>query len=590
MSSGDASRYVKFLFSFPSLRVIIFINLFLETIILIFLLYSCPILRAAPQISILIFSPLLCSMFVHKIFFQGDRIFTFRRLLALQSVQEFIFALLFFVGWIFTLTLNQNSCFTAFFLTSLGIALSSFITTLVMLGFLRKSIHIVFVISLLHLFLQSSRWLVLSLIAMKKWVNIILPLVISFSTSILFLFIISIKWKKNAPISPLKIFQAYLEYYLNKNSEPFENVLEEICEEKNLELSLLLFTLEDGTNLSIFGLSAHFGPFGTVGSSSLPSRLINELEDSSLRMLLLRNLSDHSFNLSSWRVVEKIKKEMIEALNSAKYLEDYRANVIQKEAEGYCVTLLRIFSYCIVLLSCPGHSMEDLPPRWFPLFSSVVSRYGFIPLIIIDAHNSIDPSSWKVSDPDEETFARLLNNALECLQKSSPKSFKIGFDRIRPAILPKEEIGPGGISTLVFKAEDENHAIVVIDGNNMVAGLRNYLVENLKNLLNLSTLEIVTTDTHLLTGIRKAKRGYFPIGFKTRREILLEYCVKSINNAIGSLSSYSAKAWVGKVNGVKVTGGIFKIIENFVEFCEKLIYILIISTILLTFLLLLSFF
>ncbi|MEM1547563.1 MAG: DUF2070 family protein [Thermoproteota archaeon] len=562
------------------------VNLLLELIISIFILVSCPILRGIPQTLILFFSPTLYSVLIYEGFLRGDKILTLKRLLALQSIQEILYLPLVSTGCLLTFVFSQSPCSTIFLMISIGIALSSFISTLVMLGFLRKRTLIILAISLLYTFLQSSRWLILSLILVESWVKIILPLTISFSLCLLFLFIIGLKWEKYSWRNPLEIFKAYLEYYLNKNPEPFETILEEMSKKEDLALSLLLLIPRAGESLSIFGLSAHFGPFGMIGGSSLPSRLIKEFENNGLRIVLLRNLSDHRFNLPSGRQVEEIRKKMMAALSSAEYLGKCRASIIQKEAEGYCITAIRICSYCIVLLSCPGYSVEDLPPEWLPEFSDIVSRHGLTTLIIADAHNSIDSSNWKVSEPDREILSRLLHNALEILKEVPQKDLKIGFNRILPTTLPKDEIGPGGISTLVFNTEGENHVLILIDGNNMVSGLRDYLINNLKSLLDISTLEIITTDTHLLTGIKKSKKGYFPIGFKTGREFILQSCLESINGAMKSLSPCSVKVWIGRVDGVKITGEIFNMFENFVKYCDKVIRILFFAITLLNALLL----
>lgn len=547
-----------------------------------------PILRSLPQALILVFSPTPYSLIIHRTFIHKDKILTFRRLLALQSIQEAIYAILIFIGWLITL-FHKESCFPIFFSISLGTALSSFISMLIMLGFLRKDAVKVLAISFIYVFIQSSRWLILGQMIFKTWLVLILLIITSFSANILFLLLVNLKVKGKIPIKPLSIFHAYLEYYFNKNPEPFEKILEELSEKKDLELSLLLLNTEGGVNLSIFGLSVHFGPFGTIGSSPLPSRLIGVIENPNLKAILLRNLSNHSLNLPSWREIEKLKSKMLEALSSAKQLEGYPVGIVQKEIEGYSVTVISICSYCIVLLSCPGHSVEDLPSEWMPKISSFINQHGFTPLIIADAHNSIDSSSWKISDPDYNRLINLLGEALESLRKMSGEKLRIGFNRINSLALSSDEIGPGGISTLVFNLGGENHALIVIDGNNMVKDLRNYLVYHLKNSLNLSTLEIITTDTHLLTGIRKAKKGYFPIGFKTNMELLLKTCIESINNAINSLSTCSAKVWIGKVEDIKVTGRAFDILESVAKYCSRMINVLIIVTTMLTFLLSLIF-
>jgi len=433
---------------------------------------------------------------------------------------------------------------------------------------------------------------VLSIIVIGEWVNIVLPLIISFSAILFFLYFIDFRFRK-IPIRPLRIFQAYLEYHFLKNPESFEKMLENMSEEKDLDLSLFFLTSKNGAEISVFGLSAHFGPFGEIGSSVLPSRLINELEyRNNLKALLLRNLSNHNLDLISQKEVRKIFKKMIDAINFTKNLGECRASVVQKENEGYCVTVISIYSYCIVLLSCPGHSVEDFPPEWLPEFSSIVNRYGFIPMIIADAHNSIDSSSWKILDPDKGKFIKLLEEALECLKKSGQKIAEVGFYRIYPVTSSSGEIGPGGISTLVFNIDGNTHAIIVIDGNNMVKGLRNCLIGNLRNMLNLSTLEIVTTDTHLLTGIRGVEKGYFPVGSRIEWGLLLKVCLESVRNAIINASPCSASIWIGKVENVKVAGGLISMLENLVKYSDKLIRILIAMVTVLTasLLLLLRFF
>jgi putative membrane protein len=528
-----------------------------------------------PYALILIFSPSLYSLLIHVIFLREDNVLTFRRLLALQLVQEFLHALFISTGFLLILLFHQEFYRSLFLAVSSGIAVSSFVSTLVMLGFLRKSVPKVLAISLLHTILQSSRWLMLSIILMNTWIKVILPLIISFSASILFLFALNIRWGRADFPQPLRVFHSYLEYYLNKNPEPLENIFEEMSEERSLEISMLRLLSKNGLTLAIFGIPVHFGPFGTIGSSPLPSLLLQELENSRLRTLVLRCLSDHSLNIPSRREVNKIKEKMVEALNSAKPLEDCRASVLQRESEGYCVTAIRVCSYCIVLLSCPGYSTEDLPPEWLPKFSSIISHYGLTPLIVSDAHNSIDPSSWRISYSDKEELSRLLEDAIEHLQQAPQKALEMGFNRIRPSGLPDDEVGPGGISALVLKTDGEKHALILIDGNNMVKGMRDQIVKCLKELSGLSTLEIATTDTHLLTGVRRARKGYFPIGLKTSCELLIEACMKSLSSAMDNLSSVSASVWTGRIQGVKVTGGLFKRIEGFVKYCERIVLCLI---------------
>jgi predicted neutral ceramidase superfamily lipid hydrolase len=159
---------------------------------------------------------------------------------------------------------------------------------------------------------------------------------------------------------------------------------------------------------------------------------------------------------------------------------------------------------------------------------------------------------------------------------------RIGFHRVTPKNLSGEEVGPCGVSSLVFNVNGENHAIIVIDGNNMVIGIRNILVENLRKRFKVSTMEIVTTDTHVLTGLKKADKGYFPVGFNTGVEPLLEACGEALSKALEEASPCGLEVYVGDAKPVRVTGDVFRELENIIEYSEKTIMLLMLLLVLLT--------
>lgn len=571
MSSKDASRHFRVFLSFPSLRIILSASLLAELLASIVFFTLCPFFKTVPQALILVFTPSLFSFLMHQFFFRGDRVFTFRRLLALQLIQETLYAVLLLAGSIMLFFIFLEPCRLLLLLTAFGIAVSSFISILVLLGFCRRSIPATLAVSLLHISLQSSRWLVLSVILLGNWVDVASAIVSAFSASVFFLAALRFKQGGRAVFPPLRLFQAYLDYYFNRDEGSLEAMLEEMSEKTRLRLSLVNLIPKDEPPLTVAGLAAHFGPFGTVGSSPLPSHLVKELEKNDRRILLLRLLSNHSLNLPSKKEVKKIGEAILGALNSAARLGECSSSFFQKESEGYCVTAIRVCSYCIVFLSCPGYSTEDLPPEWLPRFSKIISEHGLTPLLISDAHNSIDSSSWRIFEPDEKRFASLLEEAMDYLTQVPQESLEIGFNRTRPNSLSNDEIGPSGVSTLVLNIGGKDHAIIVVDGNNMVKGMRDYLVKGLKDQLNLSALEVVTTDTHLLTGLKQARKGYFPVGFKTSGEVLLEACRESLKNAVRRLSPCVAEAYVGEAEEVKVTGSLFNELEKLVEYSEKMV-------------------
>ncbi|MEM2997600.1 MAG: DUF2070 family protein [Thermoproteota archaeon] len=582
MSYADSSRHLRLLFSFPSLRIILLVNLMMETLVSLAMLSLFPFFKTFPQTLVVFFTPSVFSALIHRVFFNKDKVFTLRRFFALQLVQEALYAFLVIAAALTSVLLPIEPSLAIPFATGFGIAASSFISFLVITGFSSRSMLSILIVSLLNMVLQSFRWIVVGIILFENLTEVLTVILLSFSTGLLLLTALSLK-RVRGKTSPLTVFQAYLDYYFNGDEEPLERFFEEASRENSLRLSIVNFITVGKPATSIIGLNIHFGPFGTLGSSTLPSSLVEKMEgESGRRIILLRSLSDHSFNLPSKREVEKVGSMIMACLNSARRLEDSPVGFSQKEAEGYCVTAARLGPYCIVFLSCPGHSVEDLPPEWLSRLSSVVEKKGLIPLLICDAHNSIDPSSWKVSNPDEKIFVSLLEKAVSDLEENPGETLKIGFHRITPKGLPGEEVGPGGVSSLVFNVDGENHAIIVIDGNNMVIGVRSILSESLRRRFNVSTLEIVTTDTHVLTGLKEAEKGYFPVGFKTSIESLLEACGEALSRALKEASPCGLEVYVDDAKQVRVTGDIFRELERIVEYSEKTITLLMMLLFLLT--------
>ncbi|MCK5628913.1 DUF2070 family protein, partial [Candidatus Bathyarchaeota archaeon] len=91
-------------------------------------------------------------------------------------------------------------------------------------------------------------------------------------------------------------------------------------------------------------------------------------------------------------------------------------------------------------------------------------------------------------------------------------SFKIGSATVFPeGFSLNDGMGPGGITVVVIEAVGQKTAYVVIDGNNMVSGLREQILSALKSI-GFNDCEVFTTDTHAVSAVVFGRRGYHPIG------------------------------------------------------------------------------
>ena len=79
-------------------------------------------------------------------------------------------------------------------------------------------------------------------------------------------------------------------------------------------------------------------------------------------------------------------------------------------------------------------------------------------------------------------------------------------------------MGTGGITAIVVQVEKQKTAYVVIDGNNMISGLREKILAALTSV-GFGESEVFTTDTHAVSAIVTGRRGYHPVGEVMSHEI-----------------------------------------------------------------------
>jgi putative membrane protein len=95
-------------------------------------------------------------------------------------------------------------------------------------------------------------------------------------------------------------------------------------------------------------------------------------------------------------------------------------------------------------------------------------------------------------------------------------------------------IGPSGIVTLIITVSDQKVAYIIIDGNNMISGLRERILSSLEDIIDVG--EILTTDTHSVSALQPIDRGYHPIGEAIDVKILIKHIKQAVKQASKSSS------------------------------------------------------
>jgi putative membrane protein len=100
-------------------------------------------------------------------------------------------------------------------------------------------------------------------------------------------------------------------------------------------------------------------------------------------------------------------------------------------------------------------------------------------------------------------------------------------------------MGEGGITAISVQVENQTTVYVVIDGNNMIPGLREKILAALSES-GFDASEVLTTDTHAVSAVVTGERGYHPVGEVMNHTVLIRYLCEAAKKAQSNLEASTA--------------------------------------------------
>ena len=380
---------------------------------------------------------------------------------------------------------------------------------------------------------------------------IIFSLIVGLISSLLFISILNRVGTQSLGVPSLPLFKAFLLNWIVGLNGPFEEFLEKLGENQDVEISLVKFD-SSKPKVVIVVPAVHPGPFKNVGSSLLPSMLKTALETKlGCVACVPHGLLGHEFDLASQIQNQKIINQVVESANLK--VSVAKATPFIKVSNGLATACCQAFgNFAFLSFTLAPKTTEDLPQELGLFVRQEAARRGLTCCVVINAHNSIDGTTNM-----QEAFDALKTVAVTCLEKAvslKPLPFEIGAATVIPKEFGlKEGMGPGGITVVVAKVGEQKTAYVVIDGNNMVSGLRENILLALHSI-GIDEGEVFTTDTHSVNAIILNDRGYHPVGEAINHENLIGYIKRATFVALSELEHVKAACRGIAVPEVKVIG------------------------------------
>lgn len=388
--------------------------------------------------------------------------------------------------------------------------------------------------------------------------------------------------KKKLEVSGYELIRGFFLEWILKDSQKIESITDKFGKKADLPALLIAFKSKSSKKLKgvIFSSCIHYGPFKETGSSVLPRLLSEKIEASYDTILSITHGScNHGQNLCSIRETRKAIKQIIGEMNEIKFGNAVTPFVRVQEKEFKILS--GALGDTVVMISTRAPEITDVINLKVGL--SALQRASeemkkrnpeLKNVFLIDAHNCmldyeapIEPNT-----PAAENLLKAVGKTLQKLPlKINIQKIRYGVSRTRFSDIYRDyglgELGitvniietswSDGKKLTVSKKYDNNHwkqrvALVVIDANNMIIGLRDKIINRLLEERLVDEVEVLTTDTHTVNASSLEQPDYYPIGRVINHEDLINEIIKNTKKALEDLEEVEVGTKKFEIKGVKI--------------------------------------
>ncbi|MFX1416913.1 MAG: DUF2070 family protein [Promethearchaeota archaeon] len=390
------------------------------------------------------------------------------------------------------------------------------------------------------------------------WLAVGVATMATYSLAVHFIFrSVSVPFERDLGINGPELLRAFGYDYLMNNSEPIEKTLTQIGEEQDVPVEIVVFKNEDG----LVGVGViqyvHPGPFRQIGSSSLPSAIIDHIrQNHGVPAFVMHGSCTHQQNLTT---KEDFPQVMIEIDRLIKETEVYDT------ASGPHWSDLGKFKVWTLFSGEDVLTISTSAPEFTDDISLEVGREAAnlvrerVPQVrsvaVADAHNCIDGDAVSVMPGDLQAgeYVGAISGAVFATFDAPRHPISAGFNQVVPEnVSPEEGLGPGGVTAMVLVIDSREVAMLSVDGNNMEPGFREETIRILKTQ-GFDAVEVLTTDTHVVNAVSTSSRGYPPVGQHKPREVL-EAMLLAANRAREKVSEVRMGLGFGEAKNLRTFG------------------------------------
>jgi len=333
--------------------------------------------------------------------------------------------------------------------------------------------------------------------------------------------------------------------HMTDGSKGMEEFFREIGEEIFVPQTSFFFRREKARPVIFTVPNLHPGPMGEIGGGNLPKVLHDNFEEETL---VAHGCATHDFNLVSESEINKVIDALQRSRSSLNYTSG--AGKAGRVTVGSVHVLYQRFGDSVLLVTTRSpQRTEDLD---FSIGATIMAegRRWFPHVAVVDAHNCMTDLSSPVllATLTSQEYQTASIQALEACREVHLSPFRIGVAHTVTPFTREQGFGDLGIQVLVTEVDNQHVAYILIDGNNMAAGVREFLLEKVLTLVD--DAEIMTTDSHVVNTIT----GKNPVGMNVKADEFLPFVMESVSAALNDLAPAEAAASTAQCEHIVVFG------------------------------------
>lgn len=363
----------------------------------------------------------------------------------------------------------------------------------------------------------------------------------------------------NLGVNGIRLVSAALAFSSGNKGE-LKDIISDIAYDIETYCGLIVIKRKGARDILMVSPSIHPGPFHGLGGADLQVQ-VDKAFSKKYDVIVFHGPATHDEDPASPDEISKLIDATKAELGNLKFGSNFGR--LHKRDEGD----MRVTGQFIGVPLVTACKITGLSDDISAALGAIVFENG---AILVDCHNRTSVSHnvdfWKgtltvrnhlmhgvlsYGEPACFDFIKVAHATTQAsVRKKTHGKTLTGFGKVKLAS-PQLGIGVLGVRSMAVKTEMETTVYVVIDGNNLIDGLREKIEAEIKAKLGVDHVIVCTTDSH---EVNKIEGDLNPVGQRLTFDTVADACVASARAALSNLKESMAGGSVFTVRDLKILG------------------------------------